>query len=192
MKAFTLIESLITIAIFTIVLGGLFGLVWGSYRILRYNFQQSTATSEARNGINTMLKEIREAQPGADGSYIIEEANDYEFIFHSDINGDGKIERVRYFLDGSDFKKGVTEPTGYPPIYNTSTEIISIISKYVRNQPPIFRYFDGNMQELSTPTRLKDTKLMRVHLVINVDPNKPPYDFTLESEVQLRNLKVNL
>jgi hypothetical protein len=62
----------------------------------------------------------------------------------------------------------------------------------VINQPPIFRYFDGNNQELPAPSRLKDTKLMKVYLVINVDPNKPPVDFVLESNVQIRNLKTNL
>jgi hypothetical protein len=71
-------------------------------------------------------------------------------------------------------------------------EKIKIISTHVINQPPIFRYFDGNNQELPAPSRLKDTKLMKVYLVINVDPNKPPVDFVLESNVQIRNLKTNL
>ncbi len=31
---------------------------------------------------------------------------------------------------------------------------------------------------------------MKVYLVVNVDPNRPPQDFELESFVQLRNLKV--
>ena len=39
------------------------------------------------------------------------------------------------------------------------------------------------------PARLKDTKMMKVYLVVNIDPNRPPNEFELESSVQLRNLK---
>ena len=41
----------------------------------------------------------------------------------------------------------------------------------------------------SVPARLVDTKLMKVYLVVNVNPNRPPNEFELESFVQLRNLK---
>jgi len=197
-KAFTLIESLITIAIFILVLGATVGLILGLYRAHYYTFQQAQAIEEARNGVETMVKEIREARAGDDGSYIIEKADDFEFIFYSDIDKDKETERVRYFIDGTDFKKGVIEPTGEPSKYITDpgdpsfAEKIFILSKYIRNQPPIFHYFDGDMQELPPPARLKDTKLMRVYLVINVDPNQLPQDFVLESDAQLRNLKENL
>ncbi|MDI6883303.1 MAG: prepilin-type N-terminal cleavage/methylation domain-containing protein [Patescibacteria group bacterium] len=198
MRGFTLIESLVTIAIFVLVLGAVVGLVLGLYRAHYYTFQQSQAIEEARNGVEIMLKEIREARAGDDGSYIIEKTEDFEFIFYSDIDKDGDTERVRYFIDGTDFKKGVIEPIGFPRQYITDpqdlqfSEKIFILSKYLRNQPPIFHYFDGNLQELPPPARLKDTKLMRVYLVVNVDPNRPPQDFVLESDVQLRNLKTNL
>ena len=60
----------------------------------------------------------------------------------------------------------------------------------MRNVPPIFRYLDGNGNELTElPTRLKDTKVMEVYLIINIDPTRPPQDFELKSAVQLRNLK---
>ncbi len=188
----TFIETLITIFIFTISLGALFGIVINLYKTHDYIFQQSQAIFEARQGIKTMVKEIREARSGDDGSYIIEKADDYEFIFFSDIDDDGKAERVRYFLDGPNLKKGVIKPTGWPISYPSENEEISIIASYVRNQPPIFHYYDGNGNELPPPARLKDTKMMNVYLVINVDPNRPPQDFVLESYVQLRNLKTNL
>jgi len=189
---------LLSIAVFCLVLGGLLGLILGGYRAYDYSFQQTQATAEAEQGIETMVKEIKEAITGDDGSYIIERANDYEFVFFSDIDKDGAIERLKYFIDGSNFKKEVIDPTGSPPFYITDktnpdySGKTLILSKYVRNQPPIFHYFDNNLQELPPPARLKDTKLMRVYLVINVDPSLPPQDFVLESDIQLRNLKTNL
>jgi len=192
MKAFSLIESLIIIALLIIILTGISASVSSLYRSYYYTFKQIQAIEEAKRGIETMTKEIREARPGDDGSYIIEKADDYEFIFYADVDKDGATERVRYFIAGSDFKKGVIDPTGSPLHYDPNLEEIFILSKYVRNQPPIFHYFDGNMNELSAPARLKDTKLIKLYLVINVNPQKPIDDFILETEIQLRNLKTNL
>ena len=188
-RGFTLIEALITIAIFVLALGATIGLILGLYRAHDYTFQQALAISEAKQGVETMVKEIREARAGDDGSYIIESAEDYEFIFFSDIDKDGDTEKIRYFIDGTDFKKAVTEPVGGE--YGDE-ENIFILSKYVRNSPPIFRYYNGNLEELPAPARLSETKLMEVYLVVNVDPNRPPIDFVLENFVQLRNLKTNL
>ncbi|MBU4298430.1 prepilin-type N-terminal cleavage/methylation domain-containing protein [Patescibacteria group bacterium] len=89
-----------------------------------------------------------------------------------------------------EFRKGVIEPVGSPPTYPASQEKISIISSYIRNTPPIFEYFDQNGNKITIyPARLKDTKLMKVFLVVDVNENQPPSPFELESSVQLRNLK---
>lgn len=320
-RGFTLIEAIVTIAIFIFALGAVIGFIVMGYRGQAYALQQSVAINEARRGIETMVKELREAKMGDDGSYILAKAEDYEIIFYSDIDKDGATERVRYFIyqsssltgdcvtyssggscdvnfpnfsdgtidsarvevcvegdldsgneyvdilaDGNDLgtvcqagcgqcssawdgcttfdvttqaadgsilfmadassrvgafcdwqetdhslkakfnfswtestggqsvtlRKGVINPTDYPIEYPADQEDISILSQYVRNQLPIFRYFDGDGQELTAPARLEETKLMRVYLVINVDPNRLPQDFELESNVQIRNLKTNL
>ncbi len=324
---FTLIETLIAIAVFTMALGVVSGFAIMSYKGQAYTFQQATAIDEARKGIETMVKELREAKIGDDGSYIIEKAEDHEIIFYSDIDKDGATERVRYFIyqssslsdsdncvtyisggscdtnfpnfsqeiidsaevevcvegdlnggneyveifadgeylgtlcqtgcdqcsgtwqgcavfdvssqatdgsimftaDGSsavgsggggfcdwehenhsmkasfDFswtetntnanvnlKKGITNPTEYPVEYPQDQEQVSILSRYIRNQLPIFRYFDGQGEELPAPARLEETKLIRVFLIINVNPERAPQNFELESNVQIRNLKTNL
>ena len=319
--AFSLIETIVAIAIFALIIGAVTGSIVMIYRTHRYTFQQSTAIEEARRGIEVMVKEVREAREGENGSYPIEEAGDKELIFYSDIDDDGKVERVRYFLgvissgsqtqecnsfskggsctvnfsnfltgilisaeikvsiegdvgssneyaeifaDGiklgnicqtgcsdcagtwrgtaifnvtnqaldnsiqfladatnqvdpncnwinphhsikvkfefsftedlsglvHEFKKGVIKPIGDPPTYPSDQEKITVLTSYVRNVPPIFEYFDQNGNKIEDyPARLKDAKLMKVYLVINVDPNQPPQDFGLESFVQLRNLK---
>ena len=189
MKGFSLVETFIVIFIFSLTMGAVSGLIVMLYKTHGYTWQQSRAIEEARKGVETMVKEIREARTGEDGSYTIASTTDFQFSFYGDINRDSNIERVRYFVEGTDFKKGVIEPVGIPAVYPAGTEKISVLSHYVRNSPPVFRYFDENNQELPAPARKRDTKLMQVYLVINVDPNKSPQDFVLSSMVQLRNLK---
>ncbi|MBI4708842.1 MAG: prepilin-type N-terminal cleavage/methylation domain-containing protein [Candidatus Portnoybacteria bacterium] len=199
-KGFSLIELMIVMFIFVLGISVLFSLVVYSYRGHAYVFQQATAINEARRGVETMVKEIREAKTGEDGSYAIDQAGDFEFVFYSDIDSDDSVERIRYFLDGSDFKKGVVEPSGDPPEYVLAGETFSVLSYYVRNgiTTPVFSYYNGDWPQdtvnnpLPTLTRLTDTKLMHVFLKINVDPARPPDNFELESDTQIRNLKTNL
>ena len=88
------------------------------------------------------------------------------------------------------FKKGVTNPVGDPVSYPLDAEEVAVLSSYVRNAPPIFEYFDENGDKIiEYPARLVDTKLMKIYLVVNVNPNKAPQDYELESYVQIRNLK---
>ncbi|MBU4351345.1 type II secretion system GspH family protein [Candidatus Parcubacteria bacterium] len=322
-RGFTLIESLMAIVVFVLAMVALMGFISMSYKAYGYTKEQSIAINEARKGIETMVKEIRQAKQGDNGAYAIEKADDKEFIFYSNIDSDNETERVRYFLgtvssgtsvkecvsfsrggscqvsfsdfltgtlksaqvqisvegdfgagneyanvilDGKDlspfcssqcsdcagiwqgtntfdirddavdnllqfsisassrvdpncnwqepghsmkarfelswtedianqnhqFKKGVTKPIGSPPSYPEDQEEITVLSFYVRNAPPIFQYFDTDNQEITIlPARLKDTKLMKVYLVINSNPERPPQDFSLESFVQLRNLKTS-
>lgn len=324
MRGFTVIETLVTIAIFTLALGGITGFIVMGYRAYGFAWQQSIAIDEARKGIEKMAKEIRESRSGDNGSYAIESAGDKEFVFYSDIDKDAQTERVRYFLgtvnsgsqiqncvtysgggscgvvfpeflqgnltsaavkvsvegdfgagneyaeifadgnklgdvcqsgcadcagnwqgttiydvfdyaqDGSvdfladssnrvdpncnweeanhsmkanfelswaeeisagqhELKKGVTEPTGDPPQYLSENEQVSVVISYVRNAPPIFEYFDENGNKIeSYPARLANTKMMKLRLIINVNPERSPEDFELTSQVQLRNLKTKL
>ncbi len=321
MKSFTLIETLVTITIMVLIIGAVYGLVVVLYRTHSFALQQSTAVDEARRGIETMVREIREAILGEDGSYLIEKAGDKEFVFYGDIDKDGDVEKVRYFLgavgsgsqdqesvtfsDGGScsvvfsdflqgelisaqvrvsvegdfgwsieyaevyadgdylgricqygcsdcngawqgdlvfnvtdqagdnyveflidatssvndicdwqepdhamkvrfelsfeqnipelahqFKKGVTNPTAFPIEYPEGQEEVIILSSYVRNTPPIFKYFDSEGNEITEePIRIIEATLMRVYLIINVNPDQAPNDFELESYVQLRNLK---
>lgn len=103
-KGFTLVETLVAIVVFTLALGGLAGMIMYSYRSYDHIWDQAVALSEVRKGIRVMSREIREAKMGEDGSYPLAKAGDKEFIFFSDIDGDGSSERVRYFLGGSGSK----------------------------------------------------------------------------------------
>lgn len=195
-KGFTLIELLVTIAITSIFSLGIIGL----QRIMT-NTQLSTFGSyidveQANNGVSTMVREIRNIRAADNAAYPLERAQDQEMIFYSDVDYDGDTDRVRYSLNGTSFIKGVINPVGFPAAYPPANEKVKVITDAVRNgTDPIFYYYNGDWPQdtinnpLPSPTRLSDTKLMKVRLEISTDDNSP---YILESYVQIRTLKENL
>ncbi len=196
---FTLVETLVALTIFSLALAALLTFFFQGLRFQTFATEQQQQVEYARRSAQTMVKELRDAAPGDDGSYILNRAEDQEIIFFSNIDGDAAIERVRYFLDGTIFKKGVVEPSGIPIVYDPATESITTIAEYVRNgATPIFVYYNGDYpgdmihNPLPTPTRLTETKLLNFYLRINVNENQAPNETEVVTEVQIRNLKNNL
>jgi len=320
---YTIVEMLVVIFVFTLIWEVVAQSIVMIYKTQGYAMEQSQAIDEARRGVDAMAKEIRQATNGDNGAYPIELAADKEFIFYSDIDKDGQVERVRYYLatvnsgsqalqcsslvtggscsvvfhnfltpgatltsaqvqvslegyfgatgrtaditaDGlslatmcssgcsqcgqawqgtqtfdvtaaaadnsiqfaatgtssvknlcswlvnnhslqaqfvfswtedipnqdNTLKKGVIKPTGSPATYPAAQEKITTISSYVRNVPPIFTYYDGNGNQITTnPAILSNTTMMKLLMVVNVNPARPPSDYQLEQYVQLRNLR---
>ena len=58
MRAFTLIETIVTIAVFILALGAVAGFLLLGYRTQTYAFQQSQAIAETRRGVEQMAKEV--------------------------------------------------------------------------------------------------------------------------------------
>ena len=103
-------------------------------------------------------------------------------------------------MSGSEFIKGVIEPTGVPLQYLSQNEVSTVLSKYVRNtqDEPVFTYYDGDYSgdpedvSLTTPADPLALRLIHIHLKINAIPEQAPKEYILESDVQIRNLKDNL
>ncbi len=196
----TLVEVLVALGIFLFVIGIVWLFIQQSYSVQSFTLGQTIAVSEARRGVEKLVKEAREALPADTGAYPIEKAEDFEFIFYADYDRDAAVEKVRYYLDGSNFYKGVTEATGNPLEYLPENEQLTIISRYVRNEAdePVFEYYDGSYSgkesdtPLATPANVAQIRLVHINLRINVEPDKAPTDYYLESDVQIRNLKDNL
>jgi type II secretory pathway pseudopilin PulG len=195
---FTLLEVVIVAGITIILAGGMLSLqyIFGQTQISV--LRNYTSVEQANSGISEMVRELRNLQVAENGAYPLQEAQDQEIIFYSDYDFDGTSERIRYYLSGTQFTKGVIEPTGFPPTYPSANEKTKVISDSVRNAAtPIFYYYNGDWPSdttnnpLDTPTRLSETKLMRLNIIINPTTNTN-HDFTLDSYVQLRSLKQNL
>ncbi|MFT5179784.1 MAG: hypothetical protein ACI8V7_000339 [Candidatus Paceibacteria bacterium] len=196
-KGITLIELVISISIFTLILGA-----YGAFQndIFSFNsiiYSGLKSQNEAKRIIKPLANEVRSASISNLGSYPLETVATTTFVFYSDIDNDSLKERVKYFLDGEHFKKGVTKPTGSPLEYDLDNEdIVNVVENVVDGV--IFEYYDETYNGTATSTPLTqpvtpfEVRLVRIKLVIDEDPLNPPAAVTVETQVSFRNLKDNL
>lgn len=195
-NAFTLIEILVVIFVFSIicVIGSEF-LIRG-FKSVRFNEEQEMAIQQARDAMDEMTKTIRGANYSENCSegiyYVLGIADEQEIEFYSDLDSDYKMEKIRYYLEDLQIKRSVIKPTvigGNLHSYNSEPDI-KIIANYVNNiDEPIFIYYNSNMEILGNGFNINEVRSVAIHLKINVTPEMAPGDYTLESSVQLRNLK---
>ena len=193
----TIIEVSVAVGIFAIIIVVLMDFVIQNYKSWNEIMRIVEAQRNGQKAIQVMIKELRNiAEMSETGTFPLESAQNQSIIFYSDIDSDSQIEKVRYFIQDNKFKKGVIPPTGDPIEYKTANETISDIAEYIANgNDSVFYYYDKNYigtgEPLANPVDITKAKLIKIFLRVNVDPNKPPSDFILESQVNLRNLKEN-
>lgn len=193
-RGFTFIEMIVfttVSAMFFIAVGGI---IVNIYRVNSYALEQASAIDQSRRGVLDMVQYIREATISDTGSFPIVSAGTSTFIFYSNIDNDTNIEKVRYFLEDGEFKRGIIKSTGDPLAYTASEKVV-IIAKDVRNivnNTNIFTYYDESGLEVTDLGEITNMTFIRVNLIINLNPARAPEDFTLRSGVSIRNLKTNL
>ncbi len=191
-RGFTLIETLVLLAVFTIIVMAIVSSLRFVYKGQRFAFEQADATRSARTGIERAVRDLRETSYADDGAYPIVAMATSSVTFYSDFDNDNKIERIRYFLDGTDFKRGIVESAGDPPMYTTSTEVVTTVSDNVRNTAvgvPLFTLYDKAGAVVSDFSEIDELAFVLVRIVVNLHPERAPDDFELRSSAALRNIK---
>ena len=197
-SGFTLIEVLVSITVFLLLLGIFTNFVVQSYRLQTYDVEQGEAVRQARNGVEKMVKELREVTYADDGSYGIVpgSALTESITFYSDVDLDQSTERIRYFLENNQLMRGVIEPGSPPLIYDPAAEQVAAVASFVNNGDiSLLTYYNDQYpvdvinNPLSSPIDVTEITLLRIELVINVTPTRAPFNFHQVSLAQLRNLK---
>ena len=192
-RGFTLIEVLVAMAI--TVMSIVF-VTYFTVDISNFGTDLSNrleAEFELQLTLRTMISEIRSMGPGGNGAYPIATATTTTFTFYSDIDGDGSFEQVRYFLDGTILKKGVTDPTATQPVqYPPASEVVSEVVHYLM-PGVIFTYYPegltDEMTPLASPVNVAKIRLITIIGVVDKDSTLPPLPTTLSITVTIRNLR---
>ncbi|MBI4132876.1 MAG: hypothetical protein HY473_02220 [Candidatus Sungbacteria bacterium] len=193
----TLIEAVVALGIISLI-----ALVVGAFQrdiFLVSGFLQDSllAQQDLRRTLKAFSAEARSLSPSGAGAYPIAAANPNDFAFYSDTDSDGLRERIRYFLDGTNLKKGVIVPGGAPAVYDPANETVAtVIRNVISTTTPIFEYYDttynGVSPPLSQPVDTLAIRLVKVTVTVDRNPSRPPPPVTLTTQISLRNLKDNL
>lgn len=190
-RGFTMVELLVAMSISLLFFSAITGLLINSLKSAQVISDELEGLSGARRAGNAFLSEARVAAYSSAGDYPLQTVSSSEIVFFANIDKDPAIERVRYFLDGTDLKKGVTKPTGNPPIYATSAENVMILLSGVRlNGLPLLTYFAvGTDAPLADPIDLTAVRLVNIHLRVDKNPTKSPVAWSVDARAEFRNLE---
>ena len=171
---FTLIEVVIG-ASFVAVIVVILTYIGFNLTSFNINFMKSFEPQfELQYAMQNIIKEVRSMSQSSVGSYPISQAASSTFVFYSDVDADGYVERFKYFVSGSVFKKGILVPTGSPLVYNEANEeIFDILHNLKIGTSSIFNYYDANYSgseaPMSSPVDISDIKLIKAQLTITKD-----------------------
>ncbi len=187
-----MIETIIVISVTALVLTVIVDSILTFYRSNTNTLEQTYQVESARRGVDLATRDIREAAYSDNGSFPIVSTCTSTLTFYSDTDRDYSAEQIRFYLEGSLLKRGVINATGSPHTYNAADEQVTILSEYVRNISqgvPVFRYFTASSTEIAAGATTTLLSYITIDLIVNVDVNRLPGEFTLHSTAAARNLK---
>ncbi len=196
-RGLSLVEVVVSIGIFTLIIGAVMGLYSNSVRTKDIVYDQLLTQSEGRRAVTRFIDDVRSANYSSIGAYPIQTAGTSTITFYSDIDGDTYRERVRYFMATGTLKRGITRVSGIPLAYVTSTEVITELAHSIINTSSIFYYYDQNYNggptstALAQPVNTTAVRVVEIRLVIERDPFKSPLPLYVQTKTEIRNLKNN-
>jgi prepilin-type N-terminal cleavage/methylation domain-containing protein len=189
-SGFTLTETLVVIAIGSFLMVAIAQAIVFFYDTNEYAVKQSAAIRNAKQGVDSLVRDIREAMFADTGAYPVASMATTSLTIFADVKNDKRVEKVRYFLAESDLIRAVTAPTGTPPTY-AGSKSTSTVASGVRNlqlDTPIFTYFDTDGNQIASSGNRKDLSFAEIQLVVNIDPDRQPDNAVIKSSATLRNV----
>lgn len=195
----TLVEMIVAIAIVLIAMEGFTFLFLRTWDTNKFIIEEGLASMVASRATNKIIIQLRGVQQADNGDYPLESGDDFDLIFYCDIDDDGAVEKVHYFLDlaNDQLKIGVSNPIATNPVtYPVGDDTVSVVANYVVNDAtdPIFYYYNADYPSdtvnnpLTTPAVIGSVQMVRVKLYVNINPIHAPDNVNIESFVDLRNL----
>ena len=188
----TLIETMVWIAVFTMIMVVLTQSLLSFYRTNRYTLQEEEAISSAQHSMNIVVRALRTASYSNNGAYpVISIAPNQVSFYASVIANDPLIQQVRFFVQGTSLLEGVIEPSGDPLSYTPSSEVITTLSNYVQNltfATSTFTYYDQNGNLITNYANYNTMRFVTINLLVDVSTTSSPTSLNLMSSAALRNL----
>ncbi len=190
-------EVMVAIGMFAIISVAVGWILIHSVRSTDIIWEQLATQNDGRAAVQQFVDDVRRAETSSIGSYPISDASSTSFVFYANVDNDNSREKVRFWIDGTDLKKGVIQPSGNPLNYDGEESVITIAESVVNIAKGIalFEYYDNTYPVTSTPLTvpdaLTDIRIIRMQLELEKDPTATPVPLHVEAVVNIRNLKDN-
>jgi prepilin-type N-terminal cleavage/methylation domain-containing protein len=201
-EGFTLVELMITVFIAGIMGAAILGVFMSSLHVFASEGNRMTSQDGARLGAQQMARYLRGAASSMTNqtttSDAVVVANPQEVVFYCDVTGDGKTEKVRFYLSGTNLRMQTANPNmaTNPPSY-PSYQTDSIIAQGVVNgSTAVFTYYnyDDTNKALvaatlsSPPTSAQLVNIVSVGIDLNVNeqPKLATSGARLSTVIQIR------
>lgn len=184
------IEAIVWVGVFIVAMTATTSAIIYFYRSSNYTIQEASAVTSAQQGMDRMVRTVREAAYASNGAYPIVSMATSSFTFYADIDGDSGIERVHYYLNGTNIIQGTLDPSGDPPTYS-GTESTNVISDYVRNDTQsidLFTFYNASGTLMTDLSQVGALRFVTVNVAVDVDPARSPLPIYIRSSAALRNL----
>ncbi len=183
MKAFTLLETIIALFIFSFILVSLFVVILNFSDYYTFIVLEMIKRADVDLTLKEIENELRSVVYSKKGSYPLEIIKPTEIIFYKDIENDGNPEKINYFVMDNSLHKYVFLFNTTTLNYESSPAINRILVKNLSTSS-IFKYYDKNFQETSN---IADVRIIKVDISSVVKfPDKIYRNSVI---IALRNLK---
>lgn len=196
-------ELLIVIVIGSIVTGGILMIWFSISRSSAMTTSHAEARDFARDGIARLSREIRDAE-AVPGKQAVQQARPNSIAFTTTFNVTGsefdttKPRLVRYVYDdvaGCLYRDTYADGATYLDPY-ARRDIV--IPHMLNDGAGLFNYTyvpsDGGSPlpapEVTDPGNLSRILLVRIHVIVDLDPGKAPNGMDITTQVQVRNQRI--
>jgi len=160
MKGLTLIEILLATFIFVLVFLLIIFLTFNIDNVNTYFIFNLGKQKELMTTAKIISKELRSMAQSNLGNYPLEDINNDQIIFYSDLDNDQLVEKIKYFTENNNLKKSIIKPQGNPLNYSSQNEVVyTLITDLTNNH--LFDYYDQNNQ---LTNNIEKVKLIKVNL----------------------------
>jgi prepilin-type N-terminal cleavage/methylation domain-containing protein len=167
-EGFSLTELTVVLVLIGFILGAAWMLMQTASSTANWTEATSIASEEARNGIDIMSTELRQAQEVTEGAGFMSVMATSQITFYTDVHHDGRPDRVTYYKSGSNLMRRETSATRTfaPYTFNTPEASATILVRGLSAgyTGPIFTYWtDAEPSTIST--QVVNTSAIAVRIV---------------------------
>lgn len=187
---YTVAEALMAVVIIGFILGSIYSTLIYVENRWADDSAKTRGMQTANVAMSALSRALRGAIKPAPHLSAIELADRNEIRVYSDINADGKPERVHFLLSEGRLVSRVTEPTSGPPWdYADGVPGENVVARDLVNNAtfPLLRYYKEDMTEFFPVSQSDRDLIRRIKVTPRVKPGARADVVELETDVTPRN-----